>query len=93
MRFLALVIALSPIAAAAEPVAREHARCKPGADRVQSRPSEPPRVRPLDEMPDARPVLTVYREVNGCNVLLVREGSRIIEEPVGRPERRRVFRP
>lgn len=54
---------------------------------------EPARPRPLAEMPDARPVLTVYRQVGGRPVLLVREGGRIVEERVDRPELRRVFTP
>lgn len=93
MRSLVLLLALGSAAAVAQTPGPEPARCKPGADKVQARPEQPPRIQPLEEMPDARPVLTVQREVDGCNVLLVREGGRIIEEPVGRPERRRVFRP
>lgn len=92
MRKPCLLLALAATGAAAQPHS-EPARCRPSAHPAQTPPSQPPRIRPLDEMPDARPVLTVYRKVDGCNVLLVREGSRIIEEPVNRPEQRRVFRP
>ena len=61
--------------------------------KAQSQRQGPARPRPLIEMPAARPVLAVQRRVDGCSVLLVRENGRIIEEPVGAPERRRVFRP
>lgn len=91
MRKPILVLALVAGAATAQQREAEPARCKPGADRVAA-PKGPARARPLNEMPDARPVLTVQRQVNGCDVLLIREGSRIIEEPVGRPEQRRVFK-
>lgn len=78
----------SALATAAEP-----ARCRPEADRARAEARQAPRARPLNEMPDARPVLTVYRRVDGCAVLLVKDRGRIFEEPVGRPEQRRVFRP
>lgn len=91
MRKPLLVMALVAGAATAQTPKVEPARCKPGADRAAA-PQEPARSRPLIEMPDARPLLTVYRQVNGCSVLLVKEGDRIIEEPVGRPEQRRVLR-
>lgn len=58
------------------------AGCGPVAAKAQARPEAPARARPLNEMPDARPVLTVYREVDGCPVLLVRRAGRIVEEPV-----------
>ncbi|PAX09355.1 hypothetical protein [Sphingomonas lenta] len=96
MRAIVLLLALASPAVAQMPMtgAPEPARCRsPGADRAQVQPKGPARPRPLIEMPDARPVLTVYRQVNGCSVLLVKEGGRIVEEPVGAPERRRVFRP
>ena len=84
------------LAAAASPaLARvDTAKCAtPGADKAATRPASPPRARPLSEMPPARAVLTVYRQVDGCPVLLVKDGGRIVEEPAGRPELRRVFRP
>lgn len=85
-----LLLALAPVAAQLP----EPERCVgPGAARAADRQKQPPRARPLNEMPDARPVLTVYHRVDGCNVLLIRDGGRIVEEPVGRPEQRRVFRP
>lgn len=90
------MLLLLPLVTAASPAERrpEPTRCgKPGADAVRSTPDAPTRVRPLNEMPDARPTLSVWRQVDGCSVLLVRENGRIVEEPVGRPERRRVFRP
>lgn len=94
MRAPVLLLALCPAAAVAElPRAADAGRCGPAIDRAAAKPEKPARPRPLNEMPDARPVLTVQREVGGCPVLLVREGPRIVEEPVGRPERRRVFRP
>ena len=68
-------------------------RCASGPDRVSRPPAASARARPLNEMPPAREVLTVLREVDGCRVLLVREDGGIVEEPVGRPDRRRVFRP
>lgn len=93
MRKLLLFVALPAVAATAQPTKVEPARCKPGADRAGSREAVIARPRPLNEMPDARPVLTVYRQVDGCGVLLVRENGRIVEEPVARPELRRTFRP
>lgn len=85
---------LALTATASSAFARSDARrCASGIDRVAARPAEPARARPLNEMPPARPVLTVLREVDGCAVLLVREGGRVIEEPVYAPERRRIFRP
>ena len=94
MRKLVLLLAAVPLTgiSAQRPV-QEPPRCKPGADRAQARPEGPARPRPLIEMPDARPVLTVYRQVDGCDVLLVKENGRIVEEPIGRPELRRTFRP
>lgn len=90
----AMLLLLPLLAAAAAAERRgEPARCGPGADRVGAETRGPARARPLNEMPDARPVLSVYRQVDGCAVLLVRENGRIVEEPVGRPEQRRVFRP
>ena len=79
--------------ASAAALAAEPARCRPGADRARAETAQPTRARPLNEMPDARPVLTVYRKVDGCAALLVRDRGRIVEEPVGRPEMRRTFRP
>ena len=70
-------VLLLTLVAAAEPPAVATERARP---------------RPLAEMPPARRVLTVYREVDGRPVLLVREGGRIVEEPVGRPEGRRALR-
>lgn len=67
-------------------------RCAPALDRVSRPPVTSARARPLNEMPPAREVLTVLRERDGCPVLVVRESGRIMEEPVGRPDRRRVFR-
>lgn len=67
--------------------------CAPATDRVSRPSAASARARPLNEMPLARQVLTVLREADGCPVLLVRENGRILEEPVGRPDRRRVFRP
>ena len=93
MHKLTLLLALTTVSASAEAPRTEPTRCTAGAGNTQSRTTQPPRVRPLIEMPDARPVLAVYRQVAGCNVLLVRENGRIIEEPVNRPETRRVFRP
>lgn len=94
MRLFVLLLALAPLAAApAQRPVQEPARCRPGADKAQSQRQGPARPRPLIEMPDARPVLAVQRRVDGCSVLLVREGGRIIEEPVGARGRRRVFRP
>ena len=93
MHKLTLVLALATASASAQAPRTEPARCNAGADKAHSRTTQPPRARPLIEMPDARPVLAVYRQVGDCNVLLVRENGRIIEEPVGRPEARRVFRP
>ena len=78
----------SAIATAAEP-----ARCRSKAERARAEPQRTPRTRPLNEMPNARPTLTVHRQMDGCTVLLIKERGHIIEEPVGRPERRRVFRP
>lgn len=72
---------------------RESPRCRPAADRARASGNEALRLRPLNEMPDARPVLTVYRQVDGCAVLLVRDKGRIVEEPVGHPELRRTFKP
>lgn len=90
MQTLALVLA----AISAQPsVQARPASCAPGPDRAVARPKQPPRARPLNEMPPARTVLAVDHQVDGCRVLLIREGGRITEEPVGRPERRRVFRP
>ena len=68
-----------------------HDRC--AAPRADTKPTPQARARPLNEMPPARQVLTVLRQVDGCHVLLVKDDGRIIEEPVGRPDRRRVFRP
>jgi hypothetical protein len=68
-------------------------RCVPAPNRVSKPPAASARARPLNEMPPAREVLTVLRESDGCPVLLIRENGRIVEEPVGRPDRRRVFRP
>lgn len=93
MRTIALLLALTPLVAAAEVPRQEPARCNVATHKAQSEVTQPPRARPLIEMPDARPVLTVYRQVDGCTVLLVREDGRIVEEPVGRPEARRVFKP
>lgn len=94
MRLIALSLVLLPLAAVAQRPAPAPARCGPeGADKVRTERSGPERVRPLNEMPDARPVLAVRRTVDGCPVLLVRDGARIVEEPVARPEPRRTFRP
>lgn len=68
-------------------------RCASGPDRVSRPPAAPARARPLNEMPPAREVLTVLREADGCPVLLIRKNGRVVEEPVDRPDRRRVFRP
>lgn len=69
-------------------------RCaSPDTDRVTARPERALRARPLTEMPPARQVLTVYRRVPGCPVILVRDGDRIVEEPVDKPDRRSVFKP
>ena len=68
-------------------------RCAlPGADRVAARTAAPARARPLNEMPPARSVLAVYAQVDGCAVLRIRDGTRIVEEPAGIPDRRPVFR-
>jgi hypothetical protein len=68
-------------------------RCAPAPDRVSRPPAATARARPLSEMPPAREALTVLREADGCPVLLIGENGRIVEELVGRPDRRRVFRP
>ncbi len=88
---LLLAPALAATAPASPPAAN---RCAaPGADRVTVRPARPTRARPLNEMPPARGMLTVYRRVDGCPVLLVRDGGLILKEWAGRPDQRRVFRP
>ena len=78
---------------AADPALAADRCARSGSARVATPSGGPPRARPLNEMPPAREVLTVLREVNGCPVLLVREGGRVTEEPVGRPDRRHVIRP
>lgn len=93
MRKLCLLLSLSAATVVAQRPDPESARCNPGADRADVRSSTTSQSRPLGEMPDARRILAVYRQVDGCNVMLVREGPLIIEEPVGRPEQRRIFRP
>jgi hypothetical protein len=84
--FVVLLFAAPAIAESGE------ARC--GAATLAGAPATPAaRARPLGEMPPARAVLSVHRRGAGCPVLLVRERGRIVEEPVGRPEARRVFTP
>lgn len=93
MRTSMLLAALIPTVASAQAPPFEPARCRPEATRAEDRRMATARPRKLGEMPPARPVLAVDRRVDGCAVLLVMDGGRIVEEPVGRPQMRRTFRP
>ena len=89
------LIALAVIAATVGPASARSGvdRCVRSGERIASPPVQPFRARPLGEMPPARAVLAVDRRVDGCPVLLIREGGRIVEEPVGDLGRRRTFTP
>ncbi|HEX8389361.1 MAG TPA: hypothetical protein VF636_10110 [Sphingomonas sp.] len=88
MRNLFVVLLLASPATAQPGQARCSAATLAGAPAAPAA-----RAKPLGEMPPARAVLSVHRRVAGCPVLLVRKRGRIVEEPVGRPDARRVFTP
>lgn len=78
MRSALIVLAVLPLLAATKPAPVKPC-ARPQADRVDAR--QPARMRKLGEMPPAKQILGVLREVDGCPQPIV------VREEVGQPRR------